>query len=61
MLFEEKLIDEVVLKLNPALFGSGISLLSKSAKPINLELTGSKVYENGVLLLHYRVKNSDGV
>jgi len=47
--------------LNPALFGSGISLLSKSVKPIDLELTGGKVYKNGVLLLHYRVKNSDGV
>jgi len=57
MLFEAKLIDDVVLKLNPVLFGSGISLLSKSAKPIDLELTSSKVYENGVLLLHYRVKN----
>jgi len=61
ILFEEKLIDEVVLKLNPALFGSGISLLSRSAKPIELELTRSKVYENGVLLLHYRVKNGAGV
>lgn len=27
MLFEGKLIDEVVLKLNPVLFGSGIPLL----------------------------------
>jgi dihydrofolate reductase len=56
MLFDEKLIDEVVLKLNPVLFGSGISLLSRSDAPIDLELTGSKVYENGVLLLHYRVR-----
>jgi dihydrofolate reductase len=57
MMFEEKLIDEVVLKLNPVLFGSGIPLFSRSSIPIDLELTGSKVYENGVLLLHYRVKN----
>lgn len=57
MLFEEKLIDEVVLKLNPLLFGSGIPLLSSRSRLIDLELTGSRVYENGVLLLHYRVKN----
>jgi riboflavin biosynthesis pyrimidine reductase len=57
MLFDEKLIDEVVLKLNPLMFGSGIPLLSRSSRLIDLELTGSKVYENGVLLLNYRVKN----
>lgn len=56
-LFEEKLIDEVVLKLNPVLFGSGIPLLSRSSRLIDLELTGSKIYENGVLLLNYSVKN----
>ena len=59
MLFEEKLIDEVVLKLNPVLFGSGISLLSKSFGPIDLELADNKVYGNGVLLLKYRLKNPD--
>jgi dihydrofolate reductase len=57
MLFDEKLIDEVVLKLNPLMFGSGIPLLSRSSRPIDLELTASKIYENGVLLLNYRVKN----
>jgi dihydrofolate reductase len=57
MLFDEKLIDEVVLKLNPLMFGSGIPLLYRSSRPIDLELTASKVYENGVLLLSYGVKN----
>jgi dihydrofolate reductase len=59
MLFAEKLIDEVILKLNPVLFGSGISLLSGSGiaiEPIDLELTSNKIYENGVLLLYYQVK-----
>lgn len=55
-LFAEKLIDEVILKLNPVLFGSGISLLSGCTQPIEMELTDSKIYGNGVLRLHYRVK-----
>ena len=61
LFFEEKLIDEVVLKLNPALFGAGIPLLCRSDKLIELELTDSKIYETGVLLLHYRVKKDAGV
>ena len=56
MLFDEKLIDDVILKLNPVLFGSGISLLSRNTNPIDLVLASSKVYGNGVLLLQYHVK-----
>ena len=56
LLLAEKLIDEIILKLNPVLFGAGISLFSHCSQPIDLELVNSKIYENGVLLLHYRVK-----
>lgn len=39
------------------LLGSGIPLLSSISRHINLKLTGGMIYENGVVLLHYRVKN----
>ena len=56
-LIVEGLVDEIILKLNPVVFGSGIPLFSKVIKQTDLELTDSKVYGNGVVLLRYRVKN----
>jgi dihydrofolate reductase len=56
ILFTEGLVDEIVLKLNPILLGSGIPLFSGAIKQSNLELVDSKVYSSGVILLHYRVK-----
>lgn len=57
MLFAENLIDEIVLKVNPFVMGSGIPLFGEVIKPTFLELTDSKIYENGVVLVNYRVKN----
>jgi dihydrofolate reductase len=55
-LFKADLIDEVILKVNPLLLGSGIPLMSDIGRSIDLELINSKVYESGVVLLSYRVK-----
>jgi dihydrofolate reductase len=56
-LIAEGLVDEIILKLNPVAFGSGIPLFSGAVKQIDLELIGSKVYASGVVLLNYLVKS----
>lgn len=55
-LFAEQLIDQVIVKLNPVLFGAGIPLLSSIGQPIELALTDRKIYDNGVVFLYYQVK-----
>jgi dihydrofolate reductase len=50
-------IDGLILKVNPLMLGTGIPLFAGSARQVGLELTGSRAYGSGVILLHYRVKN----
>jgi dihydrofolate reductase len=56
-LFAANLVDEIILKLNPILFGAGISLFSKEIQQTKLELINRKTYESGVVLLHYHIKH----
>ena len=55
-LFAHNLIDQLILKINPFLMGSGIPLFSGTIQQTALELVSSKIYENGVLLIHYNVR-----
>jgi dihydrofolate reductase len=55
-LFESSLVNQLILKINPFLMGSGIPLFSGAIQQSALELTDSKIYENGVARLHYKVK-----
>lgn len=55
-LFSAGLIDELVVKLNPVLFGAGIPLLSGAIPRTALELTDVKRHDSGHLRLHYRVQ-----
>lgn len=57
LLFDEGLVDELILKVNPFLMGEGIPLFARAVKQTPLELFGSRVYDNGVLLLKYRVRH----
>lgn len=50
-------IDKIILKVHPILLGSGIPLFSGVVKQTSLELTDSKIYNNGFMLLHYRIKH----
>jgi len=49
------LIDRVVVKLNPVVFGNGIPLFEDSVSQSSLVLTDSKVYDCGIILLRYSV------
>jgi dihydrofolate reductase len=52
-LLEAKLVDEIWLKLNPLLFGRGLSLAPLLGGPRALQLIESKRYASGVMLLKY--------
>jgi len=56
-LFEEDLIDEIVLNIHPILLGSGIPLFHEMKRQIDLELTDWKVLKGGYLAVTYRVKH----
>lgn len=54
-LLAAELIDEIILKLNPVIFGTGIPLFSGGTSQTDLALMDSKAYDSGVVLLTYRV------
>lgn len=54
-LFEAGLIDELVLKVNPVLLGSGIPLSTRVRGAVRLHLREAKTYTNGVIVSRYDV------
>ena len=54
-LLDAQLIDELIVKLNPVVFGDGIRLFGASKAKIKLDLTDCKPYENGLIRLSYRI------
>ncbi len=55
-LMTANLIDEIMVKLNPVVFGTGIGLVPAIPNFVALNLQSAKVYQNGVLLLRYTIK-----
>ena len=54
-LFSAGLVERLIVKLNPVVFGAGIPLLGRETARRPLTLTESQVYPSGHALLHYRV------
>ncbi len=46
-------IDELVVKLYPFAFGSGVPIFANGFQPIPLELTGNRVLDGGAAVLTY--------
>lgn len=55
-LMEHHLVDEIILKVNPVIFGSGIPVFGSLKQVLDTELLDTKIYNNGVIFLHYAVK-----
>lgn len=56
-LFEAKLIDEIGFNIHPVLLGSGIPLFHEMKSQIDLELLDCQRFENGCVLVTYKVKH----
>lgn len=60
-MIERGLIDQLVIKLNPVCFGTGIRLLGPYEEMVPMALLDSRSYANGVICSRYAVvKGSEG-
>ncbi|GAB4565561.1 MAG: dihydrofolate reductase family protein [Haliangiales bacterium] len=57
VLLDHGLIDQLLIKLNPVIIGSGISLFGARAGQVAATLIDTETYENGVVLLRYSLGN----
>jgi dihydrofolate reductase len=55
---EKKLIDEFYLSVNPIVMGSGKTIFRDLKEIQKLTLIDSKVFDCGLVLLHYEVKKN---
>jgi dihydrofolate reductase len=50
-------IDMMILKIHPILLGTGIALFSGIISQTGLVLSHHKIYDNGVMVMHYRLQH----
>ena len=55
---DEQAIDEFVISVVPVFIGDGIPLIERRHRHAPLELLSSERFEDGVVQLHYRVKDA---
>jgi dihydrofolate reductase len=55
-LLKNKLIDKVILKVNPILIYDGISIFGNAKENLSLQLTDLKKYDSGVVKTTYRIR-----
>jgi dihydrofolate reductase len=51
---EQGLIDEFEIMVDPVVLGSGTPIMKGVTHKLDLELTGSRIFKSGVILLSYR-------
>lgn len=54
--FEQDLVDEVIVGVHPVILGAGIPLVESEAVRVLLELVSVKPYDDGLVVLSYRVR-----
>lgn len=52
-------IDQLILKINPFLMGSGKTLFARSMEKTELQLQSHKTYSNGYAMAYYALNQSD--
>ena len=57
-LIKENLIDEFYLFINPVIIGNGKTIFKDLNEIQKLSLIESKVFDSGIVLLHYKVKRN---
>lgn len=57
LFFNAKLVDELILTIEPKLFGTGKGIVDETVNPTEMQLISvEKLNEEGTLLAHYKVK-----